>query len=172
MKVQLQVHGQVISAGVGLDPVGQRAGFMPAVKIYLLTSKPQINFFLPTLVIFKIFILMPRNRCCFPFPSPLSTFILLGASLGGGPGGRACSNSICNSQRQNSAELAPALPSLGGLVATQVSKDTCKGGQEKGLIWLVPPLIFSAQVDSLRVPLKACGKKWGFKALDFGCFQR
>lgn len=76
MKVQLQVHGQVISAGVGLDPVGQRAGFMPAVKIYLLTSKPQINFFLPTLVIFKIFILMPRNRCCFPFPSPLSTFIL------------------------------------------------------------------------------------------------
>lgn len=150
MKVQVQVHGQVISAGVGLNPVGQRADFMPALKIKLLTCKPQIKYFpLPTLVIFKIY-LMSKNRYLFPFSPPLCTFILLGASLSGEPGGQACSNSICNSQKQHSAELAPVLPAFGWLVAMKVSKDTCKEGQEGGLIWLVPPLIFSAQADSLQ----------------------
>lgn len=49
----------------------------------------------------------------FLYLSVLCTFIVLGASPSGEIGGQARSNSVCHSQRQSSAELAPPLPAFG-----------------------------------------------------------
>ena len=84
-------------------------------------------FFLANIGDSFFFFLMSKNRSYCPSPSRLPTHILLGASLSGGPGVWARSNSVYNSERQNSTEPTPALvpPTLPSLGLSAVSNPPC-----------------------------------------------